>query len=499
MSHFTKVIHPKSAPRPVAGGGYFTDSAHMSQARSSVANALRKSTGNMADMSASLKSTSKKAGEAGSIETEYIRNLQQQVYFLELESNYLREQARKVTDKHPQMVQEADRMLSKLRLMQSEMDAMAVELNRRESTIGIITAEKERLVEQLRDLADLRSKDKRLLTDELVTLKTEKDKLERELCRKDAQLLEAKSSVDKSSVAMTNAETKISTLKAQLEQRIEQHKLTQLALDEKRTEVVSMETQLREVEDKYYSSTVQVQDKVTQDLRDEICFLRQKLKETELSADKDRYLRDKINEDSSHLVRENASLGQRLLEMEKQLERERGLRESNDQRHATSISEMAGLRDKEGVLRHEITQLTEQLKHEQDRSKQYLEQLTSRDTQYSSLELRTNTAQSRVKELEGLQQAGDAEVSQLKRDKVLLVEHVADLQRKIEEKDRSLVELRAELVALDSRLKQSEYQKSLELSAQSQKWEEFGRLAESMKTLSTTMVHTVTPRATLPL
>ena len=65
-------------------------------------------------------------------------------------------------------------------------------------------------------MTDLRAKDKRLLTDEVVTLKTEKDKLERELNRKDAQLLEAKSSVDKSSVALTNAETKITTLKAQV-------------------------------------------------------------------------------------------------------------------------------------------------------------------------------------------------------------------------------------------------------------------------------------------
>ena len=40
-----------------------------------------------------------------------------------------------------------------------------------------------------------------------------------------------------------------------------------------------------------------------------------------MSADKDRYLRDKINEDSSHLVRENATLNQQVLEMEKQLER----------------------------------------------------------------------------------------------------------------------------------------------------------------------------------
>nr|KAG5691351.1 hypothetical protein BaRGS_033400 [Batillaria attramentaria] len=421
-----------------------------------------------------------KAGELSGIEAEYIRNLQQQVYFLELEANYLREQARKATELHPQMVQEADRMLSKLRLMQSEMDGMSMEIQRKDSSISIIATEKQRLEEQLREVEEARMKDKRLLMDEVVTLKTEKDRLERELSRKDGQLLEAKSSVDKSAVALKNAETKIQTLKAQLEQRIEQHNLTQLALEEKRSELVSMETQLREVEDKYYSSSVQIQDKVTQDLRDEIRFLRQKLKETEMSADKDRYLRDKINEDSSHLVRENASLSQQVLELQKQLEREKGLRESNDQRHATSISEMVGLRDKEGALRLELDKLREQLKHEQDRSKQYLEQ-------------------SRITELEGLQKATEAEVTQLKRDKVLLVEHVADLQKKIEDKDRQIIELRGEMATLESRLKQTEYQKTLELSAQSQKWEEFGRLAESMRTLSSTMAQTTTPRSKLHL
>ena len=36
--------------------------------------------------------------------------------------------------------------------MQEEMDGMALELQRREASIAIITAEKERLLEQLRDL-----------------------------------------------------------------------------------------------------------------------------------------------------------------------------------------------------------------------------------------------------------------------------------------------------------------------------------------------------------
>jgi len=38
------------------------------------------------------------------------------VYFLELEANYLREQAKKATDMHPKMTAEAERMLYKLRV-----------------------------------------------------------------------------------------------------------------------------------------------------------------------------------------------------------------------------------------------------------------------------------------------------------------------------------------------------------------------------------------------
>jgi len=43
--------------------------------------------------------------------------------------------------------------------------------------------------------------------------------------------------------------------------------MTQISLDEKRSELLSVETQLRTTEEKYYNSTVNLQDKVTSDLR----------------------------------------------------------------------------------------------------------------------------------------------------------------------------------------------------------------------------------------
>lgn len=61
-----------------------------------------------------------------------------------------------------------------------------------------------------------RGKDKQLLINEVVTLKTEKDRLEQELNHKDNQLLEAKSEIDKSTIALKNSERQIQTLKAQV-------------------------------------------------------------------------------------------------------------------------------------------------------------------------------------------------------------------------------------------------------------------------------------------
>lgn len=53
----------------------------------------------------------------------------------------------------------------------------------------------------------------------------------------------------------------------QLDQKCEQHKLTALTLDEKRAELLAAETQLHELEDKYYNSTSTLSDKVVEDLR----------------------------------------------------------------------------------------------------------------------------------------------------------------------------------------------------------------------------------------
>ena len=50
------------------------------------------------------------------VESAYIRNLQQQVYFLELENDYLREQTSKMAELPPSVALEAEKMMQKIKV-----------------------------------------------------------------------------------------------------------------------------------------------------------------------------------------------------------------------------------------------------------------------------------------------------------------------------------------------------------------------------------------------
>ena len=62
----------------------------------------------------------------------------------------------------------------------------------------------------------------------------------------------------------------------------------------------------------------------------------------------------------------------------------------------------------------------------------------------------------------------------------------------VDEKEKEILTLRAHVHSLESRLQDLEHLKLLQSTVNSQKWEEFSRLAESMKTLSRSMARSST-------
>ncbi|KAL5014844.1 hypothetical protein ScPMuIL_009114 [Solemya velum] len=396
---------------------------------------------------------------------------------------------------HPQMTAEAERMLSKLRQLQTEMDRMQIEMKQKDAAITMAATEKHHLTERINDIEAKNSREKRVLMDEMLQLKKEKDLLTKQSARMDAQMAELHSDVEKSTTAMRSTELKIQTLKNQLDQKCEQHKLTALTLDEKRAELLAAETQLHELEDKYYNSTSTLSDKVIEDLREETRLLQEKLKMTELTSHHDQFLREKMAGDSSQLVKENAALSQQIIELQKQLTRERGLREANDDRRAKNITDFVEMRDREKDLHFEIEHLREQLRLGQIRCTELVEQLTKQESMGASSDLKLNTSKSRVLELESLQQSLSSENNQLRKDKMLLVDHVADLQRRLDAREHEMNSLRTQVEVFESRAKDYESMQNLEQSVQTQKWEEFEKLAENMRSLSHSMAHSTLGRS----
>ncbi|XP_072038684.1 uncharacterized protein [Amphiura filiformis] len=501
MSSISSMARFKNSPSKSASGPAFGISSSMRRS-GSLGNltSSRRSTNTSANLAPTFNNTKTMQGTMGattkssvtasysnSLEAEYIKNLQQQIYFLELEANYLRDQAKKATDLQPRMTEEASRMIGTLKNLQSDVDSLHLEVQRKESNLDFVNHEKDRLDEKLKLLQDNHSREKKLLVEEIVQLKKQNEMLQREISDKETQIMQAGNELDKGSTSLTNAEHQIQIIKAQLDQKSERLKQTQILLEEKRAELLKSQTQYQELEEKYYSSTASIQDKAVQDIRDQVRLLQQKLKESELTAEQDRFLKNKISDDVNNLVKENALLGSQVLELQKQLERERGLRENRDERHANTITESVSLKEQGKQLKYELDQTKDELKRERDRVEHLMGQLVKQEQLNTTSSLGHNTTRSKLAEVEARYTSSEHENAQLRRDKMLLVDHVADLQKQVSSKERELNSTQSTFHTLNEQLKVAEHRSHIESSIQTQKWSEFEKMAESMKKLSQSM------------
>lgn len=100
--------------------------------------------------------------------------------------------------------------------MQSEFEGLQLETKRKEASLDLVSTEKEKLMNRLKSEEDSHLREKRLLLEEIVQLKKEKELMEKDNSRKDNQILQARDELDKSAAAIRSAETKIQMLRNQV-------------------------------------------------------------------------------------------------------------------------------------------------------------------------------------------------------------------------------------------------------------------------------------------
>ncbi|XP_078398977.1 uncharacterized protein LOC144681121 [Cetorhinus maximus] len=337
---------------------------------------------------------------------------------------------------------------------------------------------------ELLEEEDSHLKEKQSLVEEIVQLKKMKELTDMELSHKEMELLQSKQELEQQVTNLKNNEHKVTIMKQQIEQRSEQEKMIETQLGEKCLELLKVQSAVHEVEEKYYSKTATMQDKITRDFRNEIRHLHQQLREKEVMREQDRFLRSKMADDCAAMTKENAVLYSQTLELNKQLERERMLKEETDFSRTSSAVQLIAVKSQEEQLRYEVKRHKELLEIEKRTFKELTEKILLLEQGKTYVELNEATVRSRVAETEYRFVSGEEENVQLQRDKALLVDLITDLQIQLSNKEKELSQIYSEIQLFDQDISTLKSQNALEQSLRSEKWQELSRLSSSMMELT---------------
>ncbi|CAI9538488.1 unnamed protein product [Staurois parvus] len=415
------------------------------------------------------------------MEAQYIKNLQQQIYFLEMEASFLRGQTKKAKVLSPQLTMEAEHLLRTLMDLRSEGEGLKLEVKRKDANSLMLQRDLEHVKGQIREAEASHSKEKKQLLEEIVQMKKTKELTNRQIAHKEMEILHSKQELDREILSLANTNQKVQVLQTQLKQRLENQKEVENQLSQKRIELLKANSARHEMEDKLIKHTATANNQLTLDLRNEISFLHQQLREKDLQSEQDRVLRKKMMDDCASLNSENSVLQAQLLEIIKQLEMQRQLKEENYTHNSSSVAQLLSVKDREGQLSKELKWQEALLLQEKEHLKDLMEQINLLLSGNTLQDLNTNTMSSQIAELKAVLAKEEEINTELWRDKTLLVDHVSQLQNQIENKKTELLHISSRIEELDKRLSTVKSEESLHRSLQSIRWREISDLAGSMK------------------
>ncbi|XP_043921713.1 myosin-10-like [Protopterus annectens] len=393
----------------------------------------------------------------------------------------MREKARKASSSQPKATAEAENMLKKMKALQSQISTLHMEIDSKENSIKFLKSENKQLSKNLQTMSDNVSREKQLLMEEISQMKKLTEVVKRDISYKEAELVKLKLELEQSVNTMQDKEHDIRLLEVQLTQHVQQHEAAEAQLADKRSEFLKLQASLHQLEEKYYTSTASLHDQIAKDLRAEIRKLRQQLRDKELSAEEDTYLRNKLTEDCGYLTKTNAQLQSQILELTSELERERLLQDKKSTWHSRNVSELSVLKEQERGLEKELIHLKRLLEEENKKVLSAVEQLRHLEQERSSAQMHGLTLQTEVADLQDRHSALLLENTQFLTEKSHLVEHISQLNRQIAEKEDELHLMKEHTRTLSYDVSSLRSQLESEISLQSEMQKEFSILRNGMK------------------
>ncbi|CAF3345015.1 unnamed protein product [Rotaria sp. Silwood1] len=421
-----------------------------------------------------------------SLETEYIKQLQEQIYYLETECLYLRDQLNKNSTL-------LDRSLKTDRVHQMEQERSDLQRNliQTSSQFDQVESEKHGLTVALDELRRKFDIEKRNLLEELDMLRRARETFEQEKMLRDQELRQIRDRSRASSDELKNAQTKIRVLEQQLEQQLNQNKDLNDELHHFKIESNNLQRSLND-----YQLTSRERDRLQDhvvELQKELNTLRQELKSHDTRYNEAQFLRNKLAEEKSALMKEVSRLENLTKEFERDLEQLRHtLRERTDALQMKD-KDIAALRKKEQSFRSTVESIQNKLDTELIRNNDLDGQLKQLQRQLNIEIQNATTAKRELGEYELRHVRLQDEINALQRDKDHLTSHISTLQQKLAHEEDLTNSLRIEVQELEDRVKEIDRLKSLEDLIQSQRWDDISQMAQTMQTVSRTMARATSP------
>nr|XP_015212743.1 PREDICTED: citron Rho-interacting kinase-like isoform X2 [Lepisosteus oculatus] len=325
-----------------------------------------------------------------------------------------------------------------MKALQAEVDSATMSVDKKDKCIASLKSEKKQLQCELQSMTDTNFRNKLLLTVELEQLKKLKEVTSQDLDHKTKELLNMKRELERTSITVKEKEEKIRLLEAQLKWKVQHQQSTEAELAKKRAELLEAQASLYCLEEKHLTSTGSIQEHIAKELREEIRHLRMQLTERQLSGEEDDYVKSKLAENCRRLTKENAQLLSQITEVSKQLEKFHALRNEDNMRKSSSITELASLKDQERQLEWELANWKRSVNEEKMKVLQSMAELHDLEQVKSSAQEKRASLGSLLSELEGKYSKIHTENAEIRGEKVQLVDYISQLNKQIFDKEEEI-------------------------------------------------------------
>ncbi|XP_047139761.2 cingulin isoform X1 [Hydra vulgaris] len=420
------------------------------------------------------------------VESEYIQNLLQQVHLLELEVSYLKDKYHK-RQIPLNLVLESEKLAEKVKASEYELSIREQEINSKENAIALLHQEQQEFKSKIELLTESFNVEKKELVNEIVSLKKQVERYELDQARQNSQIEKLKFDFDSCMLSLSGSKSQVQVLQNRLEEKTNDFNAMRVAFEEKLAESLKVQTELKQLEDKYFYSRERSKEQVDSVLKNELKELRFSFREKEIQADQDRTLRIKISEDCGNLIKENAALSSQIIELKKQLEIESEFKEDVHYRKQSTIQELVTLKEEVKQKDRELERLREQLSSQHERMANAMKNLLNEEESHKKLRHQCVLYQSQLEETQCLESKQKKENIELKRDNVLLTDHVNELRSKLESKTEDLDKFQLKYRNLESQLASLRSKLRLQSSLDNIRWDELENIADQMKQFSRTI------------